>query len=225
MIGPFMCSRAAVGWRPVCSEEHDKFMKEHAGHESMHAEMMLVLLVTLVCSQVTPCCVPSNPARVLSHPRRLPFLPWQLVLVLWHTHHPSSYKKVTLLGMWLFPLYFSITLAVRSRASLLPPAAAPLRSPGRPWRQFVRMLATWLLFTVCTAVVVYLATRHPIPRATPRRVYYYFFGIYKAAYIAACLGYFLAVLAFMGLWRALGDLVALRWDEHEYVAGGRSPLF
>ncbi len=47
--------------RRPCSEEHEKFMKEHAGHESMHAEMMLVLLVTLVCSQVRTFVVQGGP--------------------------------------------------------------------------------------------------------------------------------------------------------------------
>lgn len=32
--------------------EHEEFMKVHAGHEGMHAEMMLVLFVVMMLSQV-----------------------------------------------------------------------------------------------------------------------------------------------------------------------------
>jgi hypothetical protein len=40
-------------------EENEKFHRQHAGHEAMHAEMMLVLLFTLFLSQVGSllhCC-------------------------------------------------------------------------------------------------------------------------------------------------------------------------
>jgi hypothetical protein len=30
-----------------------RFMKEHEGHEKMHAEMLLVMLITMVLAQVT----------------------------------------------------------------------------------------------------------------------------------------------------------------------------
>ncbi len=50
------------------------------------------------------------------------------------------------------------------------------------------MLAIWAVFTVATAVIVYKASRHPLPRHTPRHVYYYFFGVYKASYLVSVAG-------------------------------------
>ena len=50
----------------------------------------------------------------------------QIMLVLWKKHYFESYQSVTLLGMWLIPLYFSVELL------------------------FYRMLFFWGLFTVCT---------------------------------------------------------------------------
>jgi hypothetical protein len=50
-------------------------MHDHAGHENMHAEMMLILMVTMVVGQV--------------------------VLVVWRTHHFKSYQTVTLIGMYV----------------------------------------------------------------------------------------------------------------------------
>ena len=50
----------------------------------------------------------------------------QIMLVLWKKHYFESYQAVTLVGMWLIPLYFSIELL------------------------FYRMLFFWALFTICT---------------------------------------------------------------------------
>ncbi|KAF4531752.1 hypothetical protein B566_EDAN014492 [Ephemera danica] len=58
--------------------EHIKMHEQHKGHESMHAEMMLILIVTLIVAQI--------------------------VLVEWKKRHYRSYQFVTLLGMWLIPL-------------------------------------------------------------------------------------------------------------------------
>lgn len=38
--------------RELMRREHEEFMKVHAGHEGMHAEMMLVLFVVMMLSQV-----------------------------------------------------------------------------------------------------------------------------------------------------------------------------
>ncbi|XP_071452861.1 E3 ubiquitin ligase Rnf121 isoform X1 [Hetaerina americana] len=58
--------------------EHMKIHEQHKGHESMHAEMILILLVTLVVAQV--------------------------VLVEWKKRHYKSYQTATLIGMWVIPL-------------------------------------------------------------------------------------------------------------------------
>ncbi|XP_031456962.1 RING finger protein 121 isoform X2 [Phasianus colchicus] len=57
---------------------------KHRGHEAMHAEMVLILIATLVVAQ--------------------------LLLVQWKQRHPRSYNMVTLFQMWVVPLYFTIKL-------------------------------------------------------------------------------------------------------------------
>nr|CAB3265623.1 RING finger protein 121 [Phallusia mammillata] len=72
---------------PVISEKearrlaHLKEMEKHIGHETMHLEMVLILITTLVASQIA--------------------------LVQWKNRHPKSYNAVTLLGMWFVPFLFS----------------------------------------------------------------------------------------------------------------------
>ncbi|VDM55922.1 unnamed protein product [Angiostrongylus costaricensis] len=63
--------------------EHAKLHEKHRGHEQMHLEMMLILVVTLVVAQV--------------------------FLVQWKKRHFKSYQLCTLLGMWLIPVYVCIT--------------------------------------------------------------------------------------------------------------------
>jgi len=151
----------------------------------------------------------------------------QIMLVLWKKHYFESYQSVTLLGMWLIPLYFSVELL------------------------FYRMLFFWGLFTVCTVraslrliscriptpcgnpdgamqgvsrvaprcqlladvaigpnilallnpqgYVTLLASAKPLAKHTPRRVYTYFTMIYKFTYFMTFFGYFLALIDFIGL--------------------------
>jgi len=70
--------------RELMRREHEEFMKVHAGHEGMHAEMMLVLFVVMMLSQV--------------------------LLVIWRKHYFNSYQVVTLIGMYFIPVYFSVEL-------------------------------------------------------------------------------------------------------------------
>ncbi|CAM4839867.1 unnamed protein product [Rotaria magnacalcarata] len=62
--------------------QHEAIHEKHKGHEAMHMEMILVLLVSLVISQ--------------------------LLLLVWQKYHIRSYQYFTLLGMWLIPLGLSI---------------------------------------------------------------------------------------------------------------------
>lgn len=61
--------------------EHAKFLAMHAGHGAMHAEMLLILMATMICCQI--------------------------LLVLWKKHYFGSYQAVTLFGMWLIPVIFA----------------------------------------------------------------------------------------------------------------------
>ncbi|CAI9724777.1 finger 121-like isoform X1 [Octopus vulgaris] len=62
--------------------EHQRLHEKHRGHEAMHAEMVLILLVTLGIAQI--------------------------ILMQWKKRHFKSYQRATLIGMWLIPVLFSI---------------------------------------------------------------------------------------------------------------------
>uniref|UniRef100_UPI00358E9544 E3 ubiquitin ligase Rnf121-like isoform X1 n=1 Tax=Myxine glutinosa TaxID=7769 RepID=UPI00358E9544 len=64
--------------------EHARMHVRHRGHEAMHAEMVLVLLGTMVMAQI--------------------------FLVQWKQRHQRSYNLATLFQMWAVPLYFTMKL-------------------------------------------------------------------------------------------------------------------
>ncbi|XP_055838191.1 E3 ubiquitin ligase RNF121 [Episyrphus balteatus] len=61
--------------------EHQLMHEKHKGHESMHSEMVIILLVTLFITQI--------------------------ILVEWKKRHYRSYSLITLLAMWVIPLLIS----------------------------------------------------------------------------------------------------------------------
>lgn len=46
-----MCVMYVVFWLS-CRLEHQKLHEQHRGHDAMHAEMVLILIVTLVIAQI-----------------------------------------------------------------------------------------------------------------------------------------------------------------------------
>jgi hypothetical protein len=58
-------------------ESRQKYLHDHAGHEKQHAQMALILIISLIL--------------------------FQLILLLWKKFHPSSYALTSLLGLWLIP--------------------------------------------------------------------------------------------------------------------------
>lgn len=123
--------------------QHERLHVKHRGHEAMHAEMVLILVATLLVAQI--------------------------VLVQWKQRHHRSYnvsyparlgpdaadpdlkrlvspllQLVTLVQMWVVPLYFTIKLY---------------------WWRFLSM---WGMFSVVTSYVIFRATRKPLSRRTPR---------------------------------------------------------
>ncbi|XP_020367829.1 RING finger protein 175 [Rhincodon typus] len=131
-------------WRLHNAKVHAK----HRGHEAMHAEMVLILIATLVIAQI--------------------------VLVQWKQHHCRSYNLVTLLQMWLVPLYFTVKLY---------------------WWRF---LSTWGMFSVVTSYVIFRATRKPLSGRTPRMVYKWFLLIYKISYAVGIVGYLAVMFTMFG---------------------------
>jgi len=83
-VDPYAGMDAEHKRRAQIRHEHEEFQKKHAGHERMHAEMLMVLFGTMILSQI--------------------------LLVLWKKHYFASYQTVTLLGMWLIPPYLATIL-------------------------------------------------------------------------------------------------------------------
>ncbi|KXJ28428.1 RING finger protein 121 [Exaiptasia diaphana] len=129
--------------------EHEKLHEKHKGHEAMHMEMVLILFATLAVAQV--------------------------VLVKWKKYHYKSYQTVTLVGMWLIPMYFNIKLS------------------------YLRMIVIWSLFSLATGFIVFKATRSPISNTTPRLVYKWFYTVHKVTYFLGVAGYFIIMLTLLGV--------------------------
>lgn len=62
--------------------DHQKLHEKHRGHEAMHAEMVLILIGTLIVAQI--------------------------LLVQWKQRHFRSYQIATLLGMWIIPIFLCL---------------------------------------------------------------------------------------------------------------------
>ncbi|XP_031569000.1 RING finger protein 121-like [Actinia tenebrosa] len=129
--------------------EHEKLHAKHKGHEAMHMEMVLILFATLIVAQI--------------------------VLVKWKKLHYKSYQTVSLIGMWLIPVYFNIKLF------------------------YWRMMIVWVLFSLATGFIVYKATRTPISNTTPRLVYKWFYTVHKVTYFLGVAGYFVIMLTLLGV--------------------------
>ncbi|XP_055000807.1 RING finger protein 175 isoform X3 [Sorex araneus] len=135
---------AAEEWNP----QPEQMDTTHRGHESMHVEMILIFLCALVLAQV--------------------------VLVQWRQRHCRSYNLVTLLQMWVVPLYFTIKLY---------------------WWRFLSM---WGMFSVITSYILFRATRKPLSGRTPRLVYKWFLLIYKLSYAFGVMGYLAIMFTMCG---------------------------
>ncbi|XP_032634996.1 RING finger protein 175 [Chelonoidis abingdonii] len=128
--------------------QHQKMHAQHHGHESMRMEMVLILIATLVVAQI--------------------------VLVKWKQRHCRSYNLVTLLQMWVVPLYFTIKLY---------------------WWRFLSM---WGTLSVSTSYIIVRATRKPLSGRTPWLVYKWFLLIYKLSYAIGIVGYLAIMLTVFG---------------------------
>ncbi|XP_039090280.1 RING finger protein 175 isoform X1 [Hyaena hyaena] len=128
--------------------QQERIYRMHRGHESMHVEMILIFLCALVVAQI--------------------------VLVQWRQRHGRSYNLVTLLQMWVIPLYFTIKLY---------------------WWRFLSM---WGMFSVITSYILFRATRKPLSGRTPRLVYKWFLLIYKLSYAFGVVGYLAIMFTMCG---------------------------
>uniref|UniRef100_A0A8C5MFK4 E3 ubiquitin ligase Rnf121 n=1 Tax=Leptobrachium leishanense TaxID=445787 RepID=A0A8C5MFK4_9ANUR len=121
--------------------EHARMHAKHRGHEAMHAEMVLILIATLVVAQ--------------------------LILVQWKQRHSRSYNMVTLFQMWIVPVYFTVKLhwwrflAVWIIFSIVT-AFITFRATRKPLEQTTpRLVYKWFLLlykmSYATGIVGYVA--------------------------------------------------------------------
>ncbi|CAH8845505.1 unnamed protein product [Trichobilharzia szidati] len=96
----------------------------------------------------------------------------QMGLMFWKQRHFRSYQLVTLIAMWLVPFIYSI------------------------FADFSRFVVIWVLFSLTTGAMVYLASKKRISTTTPRRVYRWFLFIHTISYILGVGGYILMMLTF-----------------------------
>ncbi|EDV24597.1 uncharacterized protein TRIADDRAFT_50320 [Trichoplax adhaerens] len=108
----------------------------------------------------------------------------QIVLVKWKEKHFTSFQAVTLIGMWTIPFYYSIV------------------------KLFWRMLIVWTVFTIISGYLLYRSIRGPIYGSIPRRIYSWFYFIYKVTYFLGIMGYLVVLGVFLGI----NVLVGIRPD-------------
>ncbi|CAG8481555.1 5350_t:CDS:2 [Ambispora gerdemannii] len=137
----------------------DNYVQIHAGHESQHSTMALILLLAL--------------------------FGFQFVILFWKQRHYRSFQAVTLVGLWLIPMYICI------RA------------------QFWRFLSIWVLYSLANFRVIYLASRKPLDHKTPRLVYNWFSIVYKLCYAVGVTGYAILMLTFFGILQLFYDSVEI----------------
>jgi len=144
------------------TQEHIRSSSDlfHPGHETLHAILLLFLLSFIVAVQIG--------------------------LYIWKKRNYSSYRNVTLLGMWSIPFILSLTYF------------------------YWEFLAIWMLFTASTASIIFKANRKPLHQNTPRQVYLWFYILYKLSWWVTLAGYFLMVLEVFLFIFHLGSVSFLR---------------
>ncbi|KAI8612970.1 hypothetical protein BC830DRAFT_1170640, partial [Chytriomyces sp. MP71] len=82
------CQENGIRREDLTREQHDalierfKFLEEHRGHEKQHAEMFMILFASLIAAQI--------------------------LLTVWKKWHPQSFHLVSLLGLWLVPMWIGL---------------------------------------------------------------------------------------------------------------------
>ncbi|KAJ3391074.1 hypothetical protein HDU80_011125 [Chytriomyces hyalinus] len=78
------CNENGIKREDLTPEQHDalverfKFLEQHRGHEQQHAEMAMILFMSLIA--------------------------FQIILTLWKKWHEKSFNLVSLIGLWFVPM-------------------------------------------------------------------------------------------------------------------------
>jgi RING finger protein 121 len=93
----------------------------------------------------------------------------QLGILWWKQNYYSSFRNLTLLGLWLFPIIVAIT------------------------GPFYKFIFLWLAFTLATMFIISKAMKSPLEPIVPRLVYKWFLRIHQLCSNSALIGYILVV--------------------------------
>jgi len=99
----------------------------------------------------------------------------QITLHWWKRTRYRSFMTVTLIGLWVIPTAMSL------------------------WMHWWRFVLFWSVWTSYTLYMVSLSSKAPLAKSTPRRVYAWFFGVYRLSYASAIFGYVCIVLSVFGV--------------------------
>ncbi|ORZ11554.1 hypothetical protein BCR42DRAFT_421327 [Absidia repens] len=127
---------------------HLDYLKEHKGHESQHELMAIILLFALFSSQ--------------------------FLILYWKKKHYASYQIVSLSGLYIFPVLFSL------------------------YNGWARFIIIWCLFSIVNGFVIHKASRKPLESMTPRMVYKWYSVLYTASFAVGLVGYCMMILVFFG---------------------------
>ncbi|KAF0519131.1 RING finger protein [Gigaspora margarita] len=158
-INEILNTTAQISGLPALNESHNnesgldpgtEFDEPNIGRNSQHGTMALILLGAL--------------------------LGFQLVILYWKQRHYRSFQLVTLVGLWLIPMYIFGIQA-----------------------HFWRFMTIWVLYSIVNSCILYLASRKPLDHKTPRLVYKWFSIVYKVSYAVGITGYSIIMFTFFGI--------------------------
>ena len=98
----------------------------------------------------------------------------QLVVQLWKKYHRHSYVMTSFFLMWLFPAIYCIFIGGLTH--------------------FSRMMIVWLVYSLFTVYLGYISLRRALAPNTPKKVYVWFFSVYKISHFSVLFGTVMLVL-------------------------------
>jgi len=103
----------------------------------------------------------------------------QVGLFWWKKKYYRSFQNVTLVGLWAIPFIFCIYLG---------------------WFRFIFV---WSIFSAISASLISKASQTPLASDTPKRVYGWFYLMWRISYSVSIAGYILIMCDLLGLSRAI----------------------
>lgn len=110
----------------------------------------------------------------------------QIGLYIWKKKYYRSFQNVTLIGVWIIPFFFCIFFG------------------------WWRMIILWTSFTTITGYLLSKSYHSTLEKDIPRKVYAWFFFVWRVSYGSAIIGYILLMIELFG-WSQI--LSATVWEH------------